>query len=584
MPAVNTKEQVVTVWDVSRIQQLEKEIAEVETIRSGIREMVAKFLMEQDIWHISDIDYLVRKRFEYSFDQNTPKHIKYLCIAALDKLKQHALNESGKTLSGRRANQWKYEDKIFYIPYYPDEEIQKVFCRVHNKPNMVWDFSISCHRTLKKQIFLILNEIIKMGEASRLRENRLTGLNYLYQYCVERNVSDLERMEQDQILGFNNYLVSKVNNPQKIVKMAGILDFGRKQIFLEGKEIHWYANIWYLERFHFWDEKVNISDPIKRISFLDVSNKENRELLKAYMKYELGVSEDTVSIAIEKFYCIRDFLMELSKQNCSVLECSKLKMQEYLKGLQEKTLAAKTFNAYISRITHFYNVLAVHGYPVKLPFEPAYYMKKEIPVHHDRSVPAQISQEIMGKLRYFPEHLRIMFLHLWGLGLRISEVCAIKGNAYYRQGEDAWIQIYQTKMKQYKRIPIPEALYQIVMVYMKRNDIGPDDFLFQNQEGSAYSSNTFMWQMKKCCEEVQIQNGIYLFRSHDYRHTVATFFYDEHVSMQAIRDYLGHENEEMTRQYIDYMPYKIAKANDEFFQKKGNSLLSMVRERKSHGK
>ena len=145
-------------------------------------------------------------------------------------------------------------------------------------------------------------------------------------------------------------------------------------------------------------------------------------------------------------------------------------------------------------------------------------------------------------------------------------------------------QIYQTKMKQYKRIPIPEALYQIVMVYMKRNDIGPDDFLFQNQEGSAYSSNTFMWQMKKCCEEVQIQNGIYLFRSHDYRHTVATFFYDEHVSMQAIRDYLGHENEEMTRQYIDYMPYKIAKANDEFFQKKGNSLLSMVRERKSHGK
>ena len=51
-----------------------------------------------------------------------------------------------------------------------------------------------------------------------------------------------------------------------------------------------------------------------------------------------------------------------------------------------------------------------------------------------------------------------------------------------------------------------------------------------------------------------------MFKSHDYRHTIATYFYDTGVSLQSIRDYLGHDYEEMTEQYIDYMPKKIEKS------------------------
>lgn len=73
-----------------------------------------------------------------------------------------------------------------------------------------------------------------------------------------------------------------------------------------------------------------------------------------------------------------------------------------------------------------------------------------------------------------------------------------------------------------------------------------------------------------------IQNGEYIFKSHDYRHTVATNFYEHGVSIQSIRDYLGHTFEEMTMQYIDYMPRKIAKQNDTYFEKEGNSLLACM--------
>ena len=83
--------------------------------------------------------------------------------------------------------------------------------------------------------------------------------------------------------------------------------------------------------------------------------------------------------------------------------------------------------------------------------------------------------------------------------------------------------------------------------------------------------------MLKACRENEIANGEYIFKSHDYRHTVATMFYDNDVSLQSIRDYLGHTYEEMTRQYIDYMPKKIALANEEFFSTQESSLASWLK-------
>ena len=72
----------------------------------------------------------------------------------------------------------------------------------------------------------------------------------------------------------------------------------------------------------------------------------------------------------------------------------------------------------------------VKGYVKQIPFQHEYYLKKVIPMHHDRSVEDTVYEEILSKLKYFPEHLRLMFLHLWGVGLRISEICTLEGKAY----------------------------------------------------------------------------------------------------------------------------------------------------------
>ena len=60
-------------------------------------------------------------------------------------------------------------------------------------------------------------------------------------------------------------------------------------------------------------------------------------------------------------------------------------------------------------------------------------------------------------------------------------------------------------------------------------------------------------------------------------------FYDNEVSIQSIRDYLGHAYEEMTQQYIDYMPRKLAEANEEYFNAPEHDLASSLRKGENDG-
>lgn len=363
-----------------------------------------------------------------------------------------------------------------------------------------------------------------------------------------------------------------------------ILGECRRDAFMQQEQIQWEANVWYLERLHLGKHRIDESKSLISISFMEVKEIQNREILQAYMKYELGITGQAVSTIVRRFVCIRNFIELLEQEKILAIHATVAEVKKYADGLRERGIQAKGFNERIFGIGHFYKFMEVKQYITRMPFRIEYFQQKEVVVHHDRSVEETVYMEILKKLYLFPERLRCMFLHLWCLGLRASEVCTLKGNAYYQQGEDYWIQVYQVKMKNYKRIPIPQALYQIMKVYLKKHEIQPEEFIFKNSRGGACLYGTFRTQMIEACRENKIANGEYLFQSHDYRHTVATMFYDSHVSLQSIRDYLGHTYEEMTRQYIDYMPQRIAKANDEFFEMQGSSLASWLKKEEKDGK
>ena len=236
---------------------------------------------------------------------------------------------------------------------------------------------------------------------------------------------------------------------------------------------------------------------------------------------------------------------------------------------EEKEWDAGHSNRVLEEITDFYRWLKGHGKTERVPALIHLYWKKEIPVHHDRSVSGEDRKRLHKALPYFPEELRLMYLHLYALGLRINEVCTLKAGNYYAREGICWLRVYQHKMRNEKAIPIPEQLYERMQDYIRVHDRSAGEYVFQNRKGEAYSVETFKDQMKRLCGRYGVNTDGYHFRSHDLRHTVATDSYKRGVPMPVIRDFLGHQSADMTRQYIDYMPEELKRKSREYFERHG---------------
>lgn len=560
--AVLALKQVEKQQDASILQaRLQKETSEVKNPYKG---KVIEFMVSEDMETIADLDYPARVRFEKWLPDHTDSAAYRHYLVSFDRIKQYSVSKEIHIAADGKPVRPNYENTILFLLYHPNPDIRAMFRKATKKHELAWDFTRAVPEKLKRQIFDILHYALENDTAFETRRKHLLGLRELYDFCADEKIDDIEQMElaqEQQFKGLDSERLKPYNR-------VGIISFCRKALFMQTEKINWNAHVWYMECFQIQPERLDAASPVSSISFTEVTHKKNRELLKKYIRYGLGITNLSVSVIRGEHSAIRNFLNDICQdENEDVCSVTPAQMDDYFKKQRQRSVQAETYNKNVMCIQHFFNFLKVRQYIERIPFDAECCLKKIIPRHLDRSVAQEAADEILEKLCCFPETIRIMYLHLWGVGLRISEVCTLKGNAYYIQGKDAWIQVYQIKMRTYKRIPIPDALYKLMKVYLKKHGVKADDYVFQNAKGGAYCKSTFRYNMLKYCELNNIQNGGYVFKSHDYRHTIATYFYDTGVPLQSIRDYLGHDYEEMTEQYIDYMPKKIEKASEEYFSR-----------------
>ncbi len=565
-----------------RRHELKEELDCCTNVNGALRNKIYPFLVNAGVEHLAEIDYSIRQQYKTYVRRNFLEKKWETMLNTLDRIKQSAMWEAQKTLAGKRKYTLRYEKALVFLKYLPDREIAEKYTFSREEDCLVWDFRIPGSEQMKQQIFRALCSISKEKEDSEERKILLSGLKYLYQFCIKTEITDIEKISLLEKQKFKEFISQSGNSEKYQKRMYGAVEWLQRHEFLAAKEIHWYTDIWYLERIHIAKARINESNPASRLIFEDVKNAKNRELLKEYIKYLLAVSDLSVSNIRNKNMYIRNFMEVLDEQEIAAAELTKNIFEIYTGRLFEKRLKPKSFNAELLAVIQFYNFLLVRGEIAHIPFRPNDYLQKEFDVHHDRCVEETVSREIIRKLRYFPEHLRLMYLHLWGIGLRASEVCTLKGNAYEWDGRDAWIQLWQPKMRRYKRVPIPEILYRLMMVYIKKYDIEAEDYLFPNTNGGAFRYGTLRSQMLQCCKENQISGGAYVFQSHDYRHNVATEFYDSGVPLSSVRDYHGHTYDEMTLQYIDHMPVRVEEASETVFKNQENNLASELLKEARH--
>lgn len=552
-----------------------EEIDSFKDLRVPVRNKIIHYLMLCGIHTLDEINYSVRKGFEVYLRKINHGRVDSL-VKSLDWLKLHSIERINKAHAIRQYK-LSFREETIFLGYHPDYETAMNFYYIQDKEELVFDFSLRAPVLMKRQIFLMLNFALEKNlNRKNRRELYIVPLKKLYLYCVENGIEDIEKFEYADIVGFRQSMEGKVGTKTDIYMQ--IVDNIRKYLFLNASKTNWDANVWYMERFHFKGDRMNPASQVDAIHFYLVRNKENRKLLQEYMKYCIGVSSRAIHTIRGEYYNIYKFLQHCDETNIMAVSLTVQEFECYIKKIEVDDVRPDTYNLKVIDMGKFYQFLVTKGYMERVPFTVSYYMKVPILVHHDRSVSEETQMKLLSHLKYFPENIRLMYLNLWCLGLRVNEVCCIKGNAYFWKGEDAWIKVHQYKMKTDKIIPIPEYLYKLMNQYIEKNNIGPDEFVFKSEKGRAYDAGTFCHNMKELCKQYDISCGDYIFRSHDYRHTVGTNMYDNGVSLQAVRDYLGHKEEDMTKQYLDYIPEKIDAANEEYF-KKGSALAKKIKTR-----
>lgn len=287
-------------------------------IRSTPRNHIKRFLTEHGVWDLSEMDYPLRLKYEDYLKRNKASLSDTACLHTFDRIKLYVMKKEMQTLAGRKKYELNYADEVLFLPYYPKPEIAEQFILAKDKDILVWDFRKKYAGNLKEQIFKCLDYVVTAYGAWE-RKEKLSALQYLYHYCGEMNIDDLELMTLEQETGFAKYLPEGLSG-RRAVSQFGIIDLCRRNLFLQADQIHWHAQVWYLERFHFSKERVNPSNRVESVSFREITQEDNKKYLKEYMRYALGITDMALSSIRMKFYEIRNLLQAFDKEEKNVCE------------------------------------------------------------------------------------------------------------------------------------------------------------------------------------------------------------------------------------------------------------------------
>lgn len=517
------------------------------------------FLYALGITSLTEITADTRKAYEEYLELSVPsKVIEY--IKYLDRM---VLSEIEKITFVREP---AYENKLFYLVYYPDIKVAKRFYYTARKEFLFFDFSLPAPALMKKQIFRILLSDLSEIENRKnhyMVQHFITPLYYLYDFCVKNQIPDLKQITLAEEKSFYEYLDTNMDAISK--NAPQVLYRARRFLFLSDKKPDFSATCWFLERFTLSDRK-NPTRGIECFTFGDISE-DNRTYFQHYMKYLLVLSPKySLQSLLEKYYGAKEFIRFIESRHATLSELSYSDIESFIEYKDQMDVRPETYNRTLTMLSFFLTALSVRENLLVPSFPFDYFYKKAAYLHHDRSVPEDTIDRIFTVLSDFPETLGLMYLTLYSTGLRINEVCSLRKDALFSDGSTNWLSIYQYKLRSEKQIPIPSEVSRLLKRHIASDETG-SIYIFPSckDKDKPYQAATFVKQMQKqllLYEETRDIN----FKSHDYRHTIATDLHMSGATIGTTRAFLGHTRDDMTKQYIDHLPGHIDLLQDEYFK------------------
>lgn len=267
---------------------------------------------------------------------------------------------------------------------------------------------------------------------------------------------------------------------------------------------------------------------------------------RQYLKLEKGFSPNTLDAYARDLDKLLSFL---EAEGIDMLEVSLDNLHQFVAGLRDIGIHARSQARIISGIKSFFNFLILYDYleadPSELLEGPriGFKLPEVLTVEEIDAIISSIDLS-----HPYGQRNRAMLETLYSCGLRVSELSNLKISELYF--DEGFIKVEGKGSKQ-RLVPIsPRAIKEIKLYMIDRNQItikkGFEDFLFLSKRGNNISRIMVFHIIKELTEIAGIIKNI---SPHTFRHSFATHLLEGGANLRAIQAMLGHESIATTEIY-----------------------------------
>ena len=280
-----------------------------------------------------------------------------------------------------------------------------------------------------------------------------------------------------------------------------------------------------------------------------LKKEETARLVAEYRRY-LTLSRSLAKNTVEAYLSDLDKLLAfLLLEGVSPLEASRQKLEEFLAGLHDIGIGARSQCRIISGTKSFYRFLLLSGRIADDPTEliPVPRLGRHLPevltVEEIDSMAAAIDRSAP-----FGQRNRAMLETLYGCGLRVTELCTLRLSDYFPQ--EQYVRV-EGKGRKQRLVPISPAAMREIGLYLPERleqgaKPGEEDFLFLSRRGAHLSRIMVFHLIKEWAALAGIAKTV---SPHTLRHSFATHLLEGGANLRAIQMMLGHESIDTTEIY-----------------------------------
>lgn len=141
------------------------------------------------------------------------------------------------------------------------------------------------------------------------------------------------------------------------------------------------------------------------------------------------------------------------------------------------------------------------------------------------------------------------------LGLRVSELVAIRGNHFYADplGTSVWLTVVSGKGGKIRDVKVPRLLWELIAQYMNGAEAssaaGKDAAGFTQTDAPLFPISTRQVEriIRNACHKIRLGKKV---TPHWLRHTNATLALLQGASLQQVQENLGHSHINTTQRYL----------------------------------